>query len=288
MEIGRIVKAATPDGWREVVVHRCQLGTFSTTAITYRTADGSSRHHHVEGLDGPFDQLKFAQYQQGEGTWFVCRLDYAPRGKSYNAMMSTFDVEPPFAQDIEVPASAYVEELTKYPRKPELIPPWMRAGWPEGVPLPGSASIPAFPPAVEEAGPSWPPLKEMVVRTIGRDDDPGLVVLGMAEDANGTGTVLLFMMSTEEADEQEIRLGMDTYCVVRDQATTYGGVSACNLASRRLTLHFTQEAAEALDVEPILQIELQVDDDAVELLRTSLREILLSGRDDQRPHSIHL
>jgi hypothetical protein len=98
------------------------------------------------------------------------------------------------------------------------------------------------------------------------------------------------MMSAEEPDAQEIGLGMDTYCIVREDqsGTTYGGVTYCDLAYGRLTLHFTEKAAEELGVEPVLRIDLQVDDDSIELLKPSLREILLSGHHDQRPHSVHL
>jgi hypothetical protein len=78
-EIGRVVKAAAPDGWQRVHVHRCQLGTFSTTEITYEMADGARRTPRIEGLDGLFHQLRAAAYKPGEGTWFVCRLGPAWR-----------------------------------------------------------------------------------------------------------------------------------------------------------------------------------------------------------------
>jgi hypothetical protein len=140
LEIGRAVKAGAPDDWQHVHVHRRQLGTFSTTEITYQMADGARRTQYIEGLDNLFHQLKAAVYKPGEGTWFACQLDYRPRGKSYNSMLHTFDVESPFAQDVEVPASAYVEELTTFLRRPDLTPPWMIAAWPEGVPLPEAGS----------------------------------------------------------------------------------------------------------------------------------------------------
>lgn len=307
IEIGRTVRADAPDGWREVDVLRCQLGTFGMTAITYRMADGSQRIRDGKDLGDLFHQLKVAAYKPDEGTWFVCRLGYSLRGKSYNSMMETFGMESPFsqdynsvmppafgmelpfAQDVEVPARAYVEELTMFPRRPDLTPPWMRAAWPEGVPLPEGGSLPASP-ADSEPGSAWPPLGTMVARTVGRDEAPETIVFGVAEHEDGTGNALIFMMSTEETDEQEIELDMDTYCIVREDqtGTTYGGVTHCELDSGRLTLHFTAEAAKELNVEPVVRIDLQIDDDGVELLRSSLREILLSGRHDQHPHGMHL
>ncbi|MER5645473.1 Imm10 family immunity protein [Streptosporangium sp. NPDC002524] len=274
--------------------------------VSYRMADGSRRNRQVEDLDDLFHRLKVAHHTPGEGTWFACWLGYGLRGKSYNSMMSTFDIqspfaqdydftmpipgmEPPFAEGVEVPAWAYVEELTMFPRSPDLIPPWMHAARPEGVPLPDAGPAPVSS-ADGEPGPAWPPLGAMVARTVGRDEESEMVVFGMAEHEDGTGNALIFMMSAEEPDEQEIDLGMDTYCVVReDQAgTTYGGVTRCELASGRLTLHFTAEAARELRVEPVVRVDLRIDDGGVELLRSSLREILLSGRHDQRPHDMHL
>ncbi|MDP9863279.1 MULTISPECIES: Imm10 family immunity protein [Streptosporangium] len=289
IEIGRAVKAGAPDGWQEVDVHRCQLGTFSTTVVTYQMADGSQQIRPAEGIDDLFHQLKVAEYKPGEGTWSVCRLGYSPRGKSYNSMMSTFDGESPFAQGIEVPAPAYVEELTMFPRKSALIPPWMIAAWPEDVLLPEPSSTPTSP-ADRELGLAEPPLGTMVVRTVGRDDGPELIVLGMAEHEDGTGNALIFMVSTEEPDKQEAEADMDTYCIVReDQAgTTYGGVTHCEIASGRLTLHFTEEAAKELHVEPVLRADLQIGDESVELLRSSLRKILLSGCHDQHPYRMQL
>jgi hypothetical protein len=289
IEVGRVVKAGAPDGWQEVEVHRCQLGTFGTTVITYQMAEGSQQTREVEGLDDLFLQLKAAEYNPGEGTWYVCQLDYSPRGKSYNARLQTLGQESPFAEDVEVPAAAYVEELTMFPRRPALTPPWMTAAWPEGVPLPEAGSTTASP-VDGKSGPARPPLGTMVVRTVGRDDDPELIVLGMAEHEDGTGNALIFMMSTEELDEQEAGSDMDTYCIVREEqaGTTYGGVTRCEIASSRLTLHFTEEAAKELHVEPIVRADLQITHESVELLRSSLRKILLSGRHDQHPHRMHL
>lgn len=95
-------------------------------------------------------------------------------------------------------------------------------------------------------------------------------------------------MSAEEPDGQEPR--SDTYSITREYGAgiTYGGVTRCDLEFGRLTLHFTDQAARDLDVEPVVRIDLQVDDAGIELLRHSLREILLSGNPDQQPHRMHL
>jgi hypothetical protein len=149
-----------------------------------------------------------------------------------------------------------VEELTMFPRRPDLTPPWMTAAWPDGVPLPeAGSSSPLTAGAGEESDLTWPPLRDMVVRAVGRDDGPETITFGMAEYEDSTGNALIFMMSAEQPDEEEIGLGMDTYCIVREdqRGTTYGGVTHCDLTYGRLTLHFTEEAAEELGVEPVLR-----------------------------------
>ncbi|MEU8105507.1 Imm10 family immunity protein [Nonomuraea muscovyensis] len=122
----------------------------------------------------------------------------------------------------------------------------------------------------------------MVVRAANRDEDDELIMLGMAEYEDGSENSLIFIVSRE--GEQDVELEMDAYCIVREtQATTYGGVTACELASGRLTVHFTEEAAGELDVRPVLRMDLQLDDRGVGLVRSGLREILSSGRRDERP-----
>ncbi|MFI6293557.1 Imm10 family immunity protein [Nonomuraea sp. NPDC050790] len=255
--IGEALKAAAPEGWEHVEIDRVQLGTFSITTVVYEMSDGSRRTlHHADGLDEPFQRAKSALYEPGKGTWLRCRLDYGRRGGSYNLMAQTFSQEPPFGPDIEVPPSAFADEQARYPRTSEHTPPWM-------PPSP-------LPPA--RAG-------EMVARTAGRDDDSGLVTFGLAEDVDGNGRALIFMAADDDA-----------YCITREHGagTTYGGVTLCDLTYGRLTLHFTEDAARELDVDPVMRIDLHIDDDGVEILRRSLREILLSGPPDQHPHHLRL
>lgn len=290
-KIGSVLAVAAPDGWQHISVERAQLGTFSTTAITYDLSDGSRQPRHADDLDDLDDlflQLKVAAYEPDKGTWFLCQLDYSLHESSYNSMEQTLSIESPFGQDIEVPASAYVEELSMFPRRPDLMPAWITAAWPEDVPpLQARHSPPA--PMDGESGPVEPRLSDMVARVVGRDDDSDPITFGIAENENGTGNVLIFF-SSEEMDDQEPCAESDTYCVTREYGagTTYGGVTHCDLGFGRLTLHFTNQAAHELNVESILRIDLQVDDAGIEVLRHSLREILLSGHPDQHPQHMHL
>ncbi|KAB8188035.1 hypothetical protein [Microbispora catharanthi] len=125
VEIGELVAAQAPKRWRNAQVLRRQLGTFSTTLITYTSACSSEQTQDVDGLDELFHQLKRAEYKPEEGTWFRCHLEYSHRRKTYTASMQTFDREFPFGDDLQIPPWACMEELTMFPRHPKHTPPWM-------------------------------------------------------------------------------------------------------------------------------------------------------------------
>jgi hypothetical protein len=80
-------------------------------------------------------------------------------------------------------------------------------------------------------------------------------------------------------DEQNISLGMDTYClVVGPQRTFYGGVAECELSGDRLILRLTERAAEALGAPTDMSFGLSLDSAKLEVLRRGLRRVLTLGR----------
>ncbi len=56
-------------------------------------------------------------------------------------------------------------------------------------------------------------------------------------------------------DEQDERLGMDTYCLVRGEATSYGGVEDYTLAGTTLSLKLPSEAARVLALPTSVDID---------------------------------
>lgn len=52
---------------------------------------------------------------------------------------------------------------------------------------------------------------EFVAHVIGVDDDEDCSVAGIAEWDDGSGRSLVFQAGIEPPDEQDVRLGMDTY-----------------------------------------------------------------------------
>jgi len=102
------------------------------------------------------------------------------------------------------------------------------------------------------------------------DDDLACEVVVIEDEA---GEQWLEIQRGLDFDEQDVALGMDTYCLVRDGAAThYGGVRIWNLAEGVLTLHLTGEAAAALSLER--RVRFTVDTDGESVLRECLPRIL--------------
>ncbi|MEV6987483.1 Imm10 family immunity protein [Sphaerisporangium sp. NPDC051017] len=129
-------------------------------------------------------------------------------------------------------------------------------------------------------------------REVGVEEEPELECLtaGLAEGTDGSGMVLMFMCSTCEPDDQDVALGMDTYCVVTaDQGTAYGAVNEITLHEKLLRVVVAPDALDALSLsDPEIEAVLQVSDESIEQLRSGLRRILTYGRVDARPSIMNL
>ncbi len=130
---------------------------------------------------------------------------------------------------------------------------------------------------------------EFVARVSGVDDEDVLVA-GVAEHEDGTGRTLLFQASSEPADEQEVGLGMDTYCLVTEgQGTAYGCVRELTIAGTRMTVVVGSEHLSDLGLDDaVIDVELAVPSESVEVLREYLSRILTYGRADARPSILRL
>lgn len=83
------------------------------------------------------------------------------------------------------------------------------------------------------------------------DEDLGYEAVVIEDD---NGETLEIQMSLY-ADEQDVALGQDTYCLVRSGAATfYGGVRTWLLADGLLTLGLTDEASQVLGLPTTVAI----------------------------------
>jgi hypothetical protein len=89
-------------------------------------------------------------------------------------------------------------------------------------------------------------------------------------------------------DEQNISLGMDTYCLVVEpgQRTVYGGVLECELSDDRLILRLTERAAERLGTPTEMGFRLALDSAKLEVLQRGLLKVLTSGRANAVPQRL--
>lgn len=117
--------------------------------------------------------------------------------------------------------------------------------------------------------------------SVDEDEDAFVVSLEETEDE---GRALFIMSDLEEPGDEEIRTGMDTYCLVnQDDVTFYGGVERVALDDLHLEIDLTAAAAEALGLPQHLALGLAVDDEVIEELRGGLDWVLTFGNPMHRP-----
>ena len=113
-------------------------------------------------------------------------------------------------------------------------------------------------------------------------------VVGIRESATPDAWSMLFQECFDEDDEQEIKLGMDTYCLVVDpgQRTVYGGVLAYQIDSDHLRFVLSQETADTLELPAELTFSLRLAPDVLEMLSKGLERVFTSGRPDAFPERL--
>jgi hypothetical protein len=128
-----------------------------------------------------------------------------------------------------------------------------------------------------------------VLRDAG-EDDGDVYVVGVRESTDSEAWSLLFIECCDLSNEQDIALGMDTYCLVVSpgQATHYGGVRECELTNGELRLLLSEDAAATLEMPPTARFVLELPSHQHELLRRGLRRVLNSGRADAIPQRLRL
>jgi hypothetical protein len=120
------------------------------------------------------------------------------------------------------------------------------------------------------------------------DEVDEVVEVGLAERDDGTGFVLLLQRTDYEPDEQDIALGMDTYCLVSGGRTYYGGVLRAARDGNTLRLWITADAASLLELPEQLTIMLDGAADDVTAVFAGLPGVLDWGRPTDRPVLVNL
>lgn len=120
-----------------------------------------------------------------------------------------------------------------------------------------------------------------------RNDADEVLIAGFAEFADGSGWALLFQAATYEPEEQDVRGGMDTYCITDSDgsAVEYGGLRQAQLVSNELSLHFNPETARAFGFDDEVKVRFEVDESALREFKDGFPQVVLVpwGRADQVP-----
>ncbi|QIT44269.1 hypothetical protein HCX60_12445 [Streptomyces antibioticus] len=131
------------------------------------------------------------------------------------------------------------------------------------------------------------PFWEIATLVVG-EEVPGVtfsVFIGDGDDAAENGYYFGFRRFLNEyPDDQNVRNGTDSYCVVNESGGVhYGGLRGVSLAPGLLVLSFNEESAEVLGLPSAvipLRISSGVDLDG---LRAGLRRVLTYGNPQKFP-----
>ncbi|WP_426502824.1 Imm10 family immunity protein [Dactylosporangium sp. McL0621] len=125
---------------------------------------------------------------------------------------------------------------------------------------------------------------EFVAHVAGVDDELCLVA-AVAERDDGTGRALIFQAGSEPPDDQDVRLGMDTYCLVTEtHGTAYGCVRELSISGDRMRVVVAADALADLDLDDTeIVVQLAADARSVEVFREYLARILMYGRPEAQP-----
>lgn len=117
------------------------------------------------------------------------------------------------------------------------------------------------------------------------DPDGYFTEAGISEGVDGSGFIMLFMSGEEEPDEQDIRLGFDTHCLVTaGQGTAYGCVRELVLTGNVLRVSLDPAALTALGLEDTeIEATIEAPAEDVARFREVLAQILSFGRADALP-----
>ncbi|MBT2511732.1 hypothetical protein J7I98_39375 [Streptomyces sp. ISL-98] len=117
------------------------------------------------------------------------------------------------------------------------------------------------------------------------DPDGYFTEAALAEGEDGSGFILMFMAGEEDPDEQEVVLGMDTYCLVTaGQGTAYGCVREAVLTGNVLRVSLNPEALEDLRLsDSEIEAVIEAPPEDIALFREVLAQVLTYGRADAVP-----
>ncbi len=110
------------------------------------------------------------------------------------------------------------------------------------------------------------------------DQDSNALILALGDDPIAPTRVLMLQKSIE-LDEQDIELGMDTYCIMLNHGPTfYGGIEKYFLNRTKLELVLSHDCQDELGISGVL-IGLSLSDSEFWQLSNGLTQIFEDARE---------
>jgi Immunity protein 10 len=117
-------------------------------------------------------------------------------------------------------------------------------------------------------------------------EESNTLLIVFADTADHPSALLELQRSFEAFDQQDVELGMDTYCVITSSgATHYGGIISCTMSDTLLQLMLSEEASATLGVTGYA-IRLAFSSSEKASLRSGL--IRLFEHDKRAPHVFNI
>ena len=132
-------------------------------------------------------------------------------------------------------------------------------------------------------------ITQMVAHVVGFAEELECFTAGFSEHHIEAGFSLLFQAQADAyaPDQQDIELGMDTYCIVTgDQSGVhYGGLQHAELAGNELQLIFKPGIGHKFGVADQLRVRLEVNASALREFKEGFRQVVSVpwGRASEKP-----
>jgi hypothetical protein len=106
-------------------------------------------------------------------------------------------------------------------------------------------------------------------------DEYGVLIIALANLQNDEPQNYFMIQDSEEYDEQDRELGMDTYYIERDKQifSSYGGIKTITLNPVSLRIELNEKGARQLEAS-IIEISYQLTASAYDNLKAKLEKIM--------------
>ncbi|MFD0736499.1 Imm10 family immunity protein [Planotetraspora mira] len=132
----------------------------------------------------------------------------------------------------------------------------------------------------------------IMIQEVGIEDEPPLLLVGMAESSEDEGRDFVFQCDLRRNDYQENSNWPEgeSYCVANESGlTNYGAVREVELKNDSLRVVFTDAAVQGLRLDDS-EYEFRIDSDGFhpQEFRRYLRKVLTCGRPEYHPRLLGL